>query len=124
MAGEDPGYLESVRALPCAVQNSPPCVGAVQAHHRITGRVGRAPVKGGDRRAHDHDSIPLCAGHHDAWHGARAPFRGMSKQERLDWEDEKVRQTQGQIGLSHIKRIPGGWIVADDPRGSSSGRGP
>jgi hypothetical protein len=56
--------------------------------------VARLPVKGADRRCHDHDAIPLCLGHHDAWHGARQPFKVLIKSERESWEAEQVMRTQ------------------------------
>jgi hypothetical protein len=99
MAGEDPAYLGRVAALPCCAAGRGRCNGPVQAHHRSTGRVARAPVKGGDRRAHDHDAIPLCMLHHDAWHGCRGDFRDMSKPMREDWEAAKVDVTRRALGL-------------------------
>ncbi len=94
MAGEDPDYLERVARLPCCAAGMSPCVGEVQAHHPIYGRVARAPVKGGDRRAHDHDAIPLCLGHHDAFHGSRQPFKVLVKHEKAAWEGEQTYRTQ------------------------------
>lgn len=103
MAGEDPDYLERVARLPCCAAGLSPCNGPVQAHHRSTGRVARAPVKGGDRRAHDHDAIPLCMGHHDAWHGARQPFKVLVKHEREAWESEQVLRIQR--ALKPVSRV-------------------
>lgn len=97
MAGEDPDYLKRVSMLPCVARfmsSAHPCVGEVVAHHRSTGRVARAPVKGADRRSHDHDSIPLCAGHHNAWHDAKGPFKILIRSERETWESEQVFRTQ------------------------------
>lgn len=94
MAGEDPEYLERVAQLNCAAMTMGRCNGPIQAHHPICGRVARAPVKGGDRRAHDHDAIPLCMGHHDAFHGCRGAFGTMQKADRAFWESEQVIRTQ------------------------------
>lgn len=94
MAGEDPDYLERVAALTCCAAGMGPCNGPVQAHHPICGRVAEPATKGGDRRAHDHRAIPLCMGHHDAFHACRGPFKIFIKSERASWEGEKVYRTQ------------------------------
>lgn len=100
MAGEDPAYLGRVAALPCAAAGElGACLGPVQAHHRITGRVRRQPVKGGDRRAHDHDALPICTGHHDALHGSRGAFRTMGRRQLEAWEDTQIERTQRTLGL-------------------------
>ncbi len=101
MAGEDPDYAERVSQLPCCARapGMGPCLGMVQTHHRITGRVRRAPVKGADRRAHDHDSMPVCVGHHDAFHGARGGFRLMGRADLEAWEDRSIEDTRRRLGL-------------------------
>lgn len=100
MAGEDPVYEGRVVGLRCAAPPGiTPCVGEVQCHHRSTGRVGRPAVKGRDRRAHSHDSIPLCLGHHGEWHANRGTFDDMDKVERMAWETDQVELTQKKLGL-------------------------
>jgi hypothetical protein len=93
VAGEDKDYLVRVVQLPCAARfmsAAHPCGGIIVAHHRSTGRVARAPMKGGDRRSHDHDTIPLCAVHHNSWHAASQPFKIMIRAEREAWEEQQV----------------------------------
>lgn len=97
MAGEDPDYLERVASLTCCAAGLSPCNGPIQAHHAVYGRVSRAPAKGGDRRAHDHDAIPLCMAHHDAFHGSRHPFKILVKAEKAGWEGEMVLRTQRML---------------------------
>jgi len=97
MAGEDKDYLERVIRLPCVARGmsvAHQCGGEMVAHHRSTGRVARAPVKGADRRSHDHDAIPLCAIHHGQWHDAKGPFKVLIRSEREAWEAEQVHRTQ------------------------------
>lgn len=99
MAGEDRAYTDRVAQLACAARSLSRCNGPVQVHHRSTGRNRRA-VKGADRRAHDHDSIPLCMGHHTGdWHGYQGAFEGWSREQRTDWEDAQIAQTRAWLGL-------------------------
>lgn len=99
MAGEDPEYTDRVAALPCRASSLSRCNGPVQVHHRSTGR-NRVAVKGADRRAHDHDSMPLCMGHHTVdWHGNTGAFKGWSRDQRTAWEDEQVARVRTRLGL-------------------------
>lgn len=100
MAGEDPDYTDRVARLSCCARGlGTPCQGEVQVHHRSTGR-NRVAVKGADRRAHDHDSMPLCMGHHvPEWHGSTGFCKGWSRDQRTTWEDEQVARTRKRLGL-------------------------
>lgn len=80
MAGEDRAYLDWIRSLPCWVGGA--CLGAVQPHHR-TG-AGKA------LRSHDHETIPLCAKHHDDFHTLRGYFYGWTKADRRSWQSEAI----------------------------------
>lgn len=85
MAGEDRGYLQWIATQPCAARElrpGPPCAGGVVAHH-----AGR---RGLSQRAHDHTCIPLCDGHHRAYHEARAPFAAMGRDGRRAWADAEI----------------------------------
>ncbi len=107
MAGEDPDYAARVTRLHCCAPcGLTPCVGEVQIHHRITGRVARPPVKGGDRRAHDHDGMPLCRGHHGEFHQSNGAFKGMSKSQRTEFEDDGIEQTRRLLGLRTPYEVP------------------
>lgn len=94
MAGEDPDYLERVVALTCCAAGLSRCNGPIQAHHPVYGRSARAPVKGGDRRSHDHTAIPLCMGHHTAFHASSQPFKVLVRHEKAAWEGEQTLRTQ------------------------------
>jgi Recombination enhancement, RecA-dependent nuclease len=55
----DPAYMARVAALGCIVCEAfgEPQISPTQVHHCIHGRFGT-------RRAGDHDTIPICEGHH------------------------------------------------------------
>lgn len=84
MANEDPGYTRWLRLRSCAAAAlGDRCRGSVVPHHR-RGHVGMG------QRDHDHTAIPLCAHHHDAWHGVHAPFRAMTTDGRRSWTEAAI----------------------------------
>lgn len=103
-AGSDPAYLARVRLLPCCapyerVVGGPlrggelkVCSGRIHAHH-----AGRKPGTG--LKANDLTAIPLCAAHHMEWHSGTNTFRGWTKEQRREWSDERIAETQRQLGL-------------------------
>lgn len=99
MAGEDRGYVEWIRSLPCAACGT---TYGVQAHHHTNGST--APLfphegepwssgspRGRGQRAHDHWALPLCATHHANLHGFHGFFKHLNKETRRQWQDERVR---------------------------------
>ncbi len=98
MANEDPEYLARVRALECRAAGLSPCLGAVEAHH-----AGR---RGLGQRAHDHTAIPLCHGHHMAWHDARGPFASWVRAKRQEWTEEQILAVQALCQSGHSGGVP------------------
>lgn len=86
MAGEDPGFVAWVRTRSCMLAPLG-CQGPVEAHHAGLDR-------GLGQRAADATSIPLCRGHHRAWHDACPPFRGLTQLERRAWATDMIARTQ------------------------------
>lgn len=93
MADEDSNYAAATRRLPCAAIGMPGhrCDSPTEAHH--AGSRLSAPVKGRDRRAHDHTIVPLCHLAHMAWHASSPPFRGMGKAGKRAWTDDQIDRT-------------------------------
>jgi hypothetical protein len=88
MAGEDPAYVSWVRQQTCMADWTGQCRGAVQAHH--------AGKRGLGQRSDDDTCIPLCDGHHDAWHDGGLPFSGASKDLRRMWADLAIEVTRAR----------------------------
>lgn len=85
MAGENPDFVSWCHELPCAARDLSPCDGGITAHH--------AGPRGYGQRAHDETCVPLCAGHHTAWHDLRYPFKYTTKAERAAWRDRAIEET-------------------------------
>ncbi len=85
MAG-DPKYLAWVRSQPCcACGRRPPS----EAHHKTGAGLAL--------KAHDHDTMPLCAGCHRAFHDASGRFAVMNKAERKSWQMDRVQETRARF---------------------------
>jgi hypothetical protein len=91
VAGEDPVYARILRTIACRLAYTGRCTGAIEVHHpthlRHTGHDGR--------RAHDHEAIPLCHGHHVVeLHGLNGFFREFVRAGMRAWHDEEIRAVQ------------------------------
>lgn len=80
MAGEDDKYLMWIRLQPCSQCGAPP---PSHPHHHTA----RRPY---GKRAHDHDSMPLCMKCHRKFHDARGPFEGWARDDRNRWQSALV----------------------------------
>lgn len=87
-------YMAFVRTLPCAARFISPCSGAMHAHH-----AGKRPGVG--MKCSDFETIPLCRGHHDAWHAGFPPFRYWAQAARREWADENIAFTRKVFADSH-----------------------
>ena len=88
MAGNDPARLAFVRTLPCCAPGAPTgCLGTVAPHHHTQ-------YRGMGQRAVDDQTMPLCWGHHRAFHDGRGPFRDWGQGHRRAWQDEQVAACQ------------------------------
>lgn len=85
----DAEYMARVRMLPCVLEGGD-CDGAIHAHH--------AGKRAAGRKADDDTCIPLCAGHHEAWHIGRWPFLYWGRDTRRSWADERIAETQARLG--------------------------
>ncbi len=85
---DDPHYKGFVAGLPCAARHLSPCDGHVQVDH-----AGRS-MKGMGRKCIDHETIPLCFHHHTMRTEAHPPFKAMSPDERWQWRQDRVAETQ------------------------------
>ena len=99
----NPGYLEAVRLLPCCAPGAPDgCSGHADPHH-----AGRRPGVG--LKCPDTEAIPFCRAHHSAWHGGYGVFRGWTRQERRQWADARIAETQRRvfgIGFTDAETVP------------------
>jgi len=86
MAGEDKDFVAWVHTQTCLAAELDPCEGRLHAHH--------AGERGLGQRAHDRTCIPLCEKHHRAWHDVRWPFSFMTREERREWRDRAIADTQ------------------------------
>lgn len=88
MANEDPAYLDRVRHQQCC---SPSGCRArrCEAHHSTGSGMGL--------RAHDHESMPLCARHHYDFHALSGPFKGWTKERLKQWQREQVAATRRRL---------------------------
>ena len=84
MAGDCPEFLDHVRRLPCCARGEH--FGHTEAHH--------AGSRGLGQRASDTTAIPLCTGHHRAWHDCNGAFRGWSKAQRREWVEARITETR------------------------------
>lgn len=83
----DPAHLERVRRLPCQLVEIGGCAGDVEAHHSTAHRHG-------SQKASDTDTLPLCRGHHRAFHYATGWFAGWTKDKRREWQRVGVLRAQ------------------------------
>ena len=88
MAGDCPEFLDHVRRLPCCARGEH--FGHTEAHH--------AGSRGLGQRASDMTAIPLCTGHHRAWHDCNGVFRGWSKDQRREWVEARIAETRASYG--------------------------
>lgn len=86
MAGEDLNYLDWIRMQPCVVTRMDVepngdgyCKGRIVPHHKVGAGMGK--------RAHDHESMPLCSSHHRLRHDASGPFKHWTRDDFRRWED-------------------------------------
>lgn len=99
MAGEDPTRIVWVRTLRCLCRGpGETCTGVVEAHH-----AGR---RGMGRRAHDDTAIPLCTGHHRAFHDNAGPFKGRKKAELRAWAAAAIAATQAGWAQQQKQTLP------------------
>jgi len=88
----DPVYLAWVRTLHCIAPGAPAtCRGIIEAHH--------AGPRGLGQKSADRTAIPICRQHHAAWHDARSPFRGWTKEQRASWAADSIYLTQQRWAL-------------------------
>lgn len=88
MAGENRSRLLWTKRQPCCAPGAPSgCKGPVEAHHAGRHGVGQ--------KAHDDTAIPLCMGHHRAWHDNRGPFDWLNGKRRA-WADQLIAETQAR----------------------------
>lgn len=80
MAGEDPEYLDWLRSLPCCKCGKAPCR---EVHHRTGAGMGR--------RAHDHESMPLCHDCHMEFHDSKGQFKAWPKHMKKSWQETMVQ---------------------------------
>lgn len=78
-------FMAWVRTQPCLAASAGRCRGGVQAHH--------AGEHGLGVKAPHMTCIPLCDGHHDAYHDGGHPFSGASKELRRMWAALAVMTT-------------------------------
>lgn len=82
---DDRRYLAFVRTLRCCVLG---CRSKTQSHpHHITG-AGMA------MKANDRDTMPLCATHHRELHEFSGYFDGWTREQRHQWQLDRIRSTQ------------------------------
>lgn len=79
-------FMAFVRSMRCRAHDLGGCDGPIVAHH--------AGDRGLSHKADDSTCIPLCDGHHKAWHDAQPPFRGWSKEQREQWSVAAMAATQ------------------------------
>lgn len=91
MAGENREYLRWVRTLACCAPNAH---APGDRPGRYIGEAHHAGRRGVGQRAHDETAVPLCTGHHHAWHDHRGPFLGWTAAERREWADARIAETQ------------------------------
>lgn len=87
----DFAYMGFVASRPClarllGVQGND-CEGRIVVHHAFGRRAANA----------DRQTIPLCDGHHRAWHEHRGTFKGWDKERRRTWSRWAIEFT----GLEH-----------------------
>ncbi len=88
MAGENRERLLWTKRQRCCAPDAPSsCGGVVEAHH-----AGR---RGVGQKCHDDEAIPLCTGHHRAWHDHRRPFDWVNAKRR-EWADERIAEAQAR----------------------------
>lgn len=75
-----------MKSQPCVLATLGGCRGETQAHHAGRHAMGRKPP--------DDTYIPLCDGHHDAWHDGGVPFTGMDKERRRFWAETQIDVTR------------------------------
>ncbi len=88
--GADPAHLQLVRNLPCVLTSVGDCYGRVHAHHA-------GPRPGTGLKASDDTAIPLCAKHHEEWHGASGFFRRFDRDLRRHWSDKQIDDTRSLV---------------------------
>ena len=88
MAGDCPEFLDHVRRLPCCAPGAH--FGRTEAHH--------AGARGLGQWASDMTAIPMCTGHHRAWHDCNGVFRGWSKDQRREWVEARIAETRASYG--------------------------
>lgn len=82
----DQAHLEAVRQLPCCARTLTACQGTIAPHHDTAAR-------GLGQKASDLRTLPLCFGHHRAFHDATGPFRGWTRDQRRTWQQERIDET-------------------------------
>ena len=85
--GANPAYLERVRGLPCVARQLGLCMFGIRAHHAFG-------VRG---KADDSTAVPLCLGHHLAWHDHNGDFRGWSREKRQEFANHVVGVTRALL---------------------------
>lgn len=86
-----PAYLARVRTLPCRAVGLSRCFGPIAAHHA-------GPKPGVGMKCSDFETHSFCMVHHAAWHAARGPFRGWTREMRRVWADAQIAATRAALG--------------------------
>lgn len=92
-------YKAKVRKLPCCVGGRlSPCwwpygvpVGTIEASHTEGGD------RGGGMKSSDFRCVPKCTGHHREWEKREGFCFGWNRQQRREWSDARVAETQAAI---------------------------
>lgn len=86
-------YREFVLGLPCRFAGVHRCEGRVEGHH-----AGRRPH---NRKADDDTMVPLCSrAHRDYEHGSGV-FYSLNKDQRREWAERAIAETQAQWEKLH-----------------------
>lgn len=92
--GGDEEYLRWIRKLPCCVTGCA-ATGSSHAHHS-TG-AGMA------LKAHDRETMPLCATHHRQFHDGRGYFLDWGRAQRRSWQAAQVGVYQASFLSKQLK---------------------
>jgi hypothetical protein len=54
-------------------------------------------------KTNDSTTVPLCFGHHDAWHSANGAFKGMDKEQRRKWAEFAIAETRLLVAMLAVR---------------------
>ncbi len=83
-AGNDPAYRRFITGFDCCAPQCEAKAPSHPHHHSLTGERGTA------QKPHDSYCMPLCFVSHRDLHSLSGPFKGWSKAQLKDWQDERV----------------------------------